>query len=176
MGMNGNLLVTSLDEMLVQGERLLACLSDQQYAQSCAIAGGATIGAHYRHNLEHFKTMFAAANQAMIDYDDRARDLRIESERAAALDMTRDFRHALRFLSPAQMEKPVRVQSRTSYVEAAPATAASTLEREIMYAISHCVHHYALIAMIAGIQDIALPDGFGVAPSTILHHQQKATA
>jgi hypothetical protein len=38
-----------------------------------------------------------------------------------------------------------------------------------MYAVAHAVHHYALIGVMAGIMEVKLPVGFGVAPSTLKH-------
>ena len=63
----------------------------------------ASIGAHYPHSLEHFQLMFEAVQQPGIDYDSRARDGALENERLLALSLTRDFRHATRFLSPTQL-------------------------------------------------------------------------
>jgi hypothetical protein len=88
-------LLAAMDEVLEQGEALLTGLSDAQYAH--IVPQGGSIGAHYRHSLEHFQILFAAVMDSHIDYDRRARDARLESERVAALKATRDFRQAARF-------------------------------------------------------------------------------
>src|ERR1700758_1464470 len=112
---NGNLLLASLDEVLAQGERLLQSLSDRQYAGKIPEADDASIGAHYRHSLEHFQLMFEAVQQTDIDYDSRVRDGALESERLLALSLTRDFRHAARFLSPTQLDRAIEARCQTSY-------------------------------------------------------------
>src|SRR3569623_409336 len=104
---NANLLLASLDEVLAQGERLLQSLSDHQYAGKIPEAADASIGAHYRHSLEHFQLMFEAVQQSHINYDSRARDGALENERKLALSLTHDFRHAARFLNPAQLERAI---------------------------------------------------------------------
>ena len=172
---NGNLLLASLDEVLAQGERLLQTLSDSQYAGKVPEAD-ASIGAHYRHSLEHFQLMFEALQQPAINYDNRARDGALENERLLALSLTRDFRHAARFLSPAQLERAIEARCQTSYSDAAPASAASTFGREVMYAVSHAIHHYALIALICRLRKIPLPQNFGLAPSTLEYLRQSASA
>jgi hypothetical protein len=43
-----------------------------------------------------------------------------------------------------------------------------------MFSISHAIHHYALISMICRYLGITLPEGFGVAPSTI-HYRKEST-
>jgi hypothetical protein len=172
---NGNLLLTSLDEVLAQGERLLQSLSDAQYASKVAEAD-TSIGAHYRHSLEHFKLMFEAVHQPDIDYDSRARDGALENERLLALSLTRDFRHAARFLNPAQLDRAIEARCQISYNEAATSSAASTFGREVMFAVSHAMHHYALIALICRLRKIPLPQNFGMAPSTLLYLRQSASA
>lgn len=174
--MNSNLLLASLDDVLEQGERLLQGLSDAQYAAKNPEVDGASIGAHYRHSLEHFKLMFEAVHQPEIDYDGRARDGSLENKRLLALSLTRDFRHAARFLGPAQLDRAIEARSRLSCAEASSSTAASTLGREVMFAVSHAMHHYALIALICGLRKISVPPNFGMAPSTLEYQRRSVSA
>jgi len=50
----------------------------------------------------------------------------------------------------------------------------STIARELGFAAHHAIHHLVLVKIIAlnsaGLQESDLPRGFGMAPSTILHH------
>jgi hypothetical protein len=167
-------LLAAMDEVLEQGEALLTGLSDAQYAE--AVAGGPSIGAHYRHSLEHFKILFEAVQQSHIDYDRRERDARLEGERLVALKTTRDFRDTARFLATLPADRPIQVLSRISYASPAVCAAPSTVGREVMYAVSHAIHHHALIAMICGPRKISLPSDFGVAPSTIAHLKDRKIA
>lgn len=165
--MSTNQLLAAMDEVLAQGEALLMGLSDAQYAD----AGGlrTSVGAHYRHGLEHFKLLLEAVNGPEIDYDRRERDAGLERERLFALQVTRDFRHAARFLSTLNPERPIQARYKISYAASGTCSAPSTVGREIMYAVSHAIHHYALIGMICDMREIAVPQDFGVAPSTIDH-------
>ena len=165
--MSINPLLAAMDEVLEQGEALLLGLSDNQYADAVCDGSAAAIGAHYRHSLEHFKILFEAVQEPGIDYDRRQRDGGLERERLQALQATRDFRHAARFLATLPAERTIEARTKISYASPASCSASSTLGREIMYAVSHAIHHYALIGMICGARKIAMPPHFGVAPSTI---------
>jgi len=44
----------------------------------------------------------------------------------------------------------------------------------MMFCINHAIHHYALIAMLLRSEQKVVPEGFGVAPSTIRHRLQTA--
>lgn len=167
-------LLAAMDEVLEQGEALLTGLSDAQYAEALAAQG--SIGAHYRHSLEHFKILFEAVKDGHADYDRRERDARLQTERLAALKTTRDFREAARFLSTLSADRPVEVRSKISYAAPLSCAVASTLGREIMYAVSHAIHHHALIGMICSLRKIAVPSDFGVAPGTLAHQKDQTAA
>lgn len=167
-------LLAAADEVLEQGEALLTGLSDAQYGH--AGAGGVSIGAHYRHSLEHFKILFEAVKDNHIDYDRRERDTGLQTERLLALKATRDFRETARFLSTLSPERPIEARSRISYASPLSCAAPSTIGREIMFAVSHAIHHHALIAMICGLRGIAVPGDFGVAPSTLAHQKENSAA
>ena len=170
--MSSHPLLASLDEVLAEGEAFLTGLSDEHYAH--AGADGASIGAHYRHGLEHFKLLFEAVNEPVLDYDRRARDRRLEEERLFALQTTRDFRHAARFLTHLPLDRAIEARCQISH--AGPGTAPSTLGREIMFVISHAMHHYALIGLICAARKIPVPEHFGLAPSTLAYQKRRRTA
>lgn len=172
--MSTNQLLAAMDEVLAQGEALLTGFSDAQYAQTDALR--ASVGAHYRHSLEHFKILLEAVNEFEIDYDRRARDTGLETDRLFALQVTRDFRHAARFLSTLSADRVIEARTKISYADSGSCSASSTIGREIMYAVSHAIHHYALIGLICDMRKIPVPQDFGVAPSTIAYKEQVQSA
>lgn len=163
-------------EILDQGEELLGTLSDAAYTTKLAAAYGASIGGHYRHCLDHFRSLFEARGGAVVNYDHRRRDPLIESDRSAALNDTRRLREALVETDASELGRLVEVVCKTSYAPGGSQNATASVGRELMYAVAHAVHHYALIGIIANLQGVPLPAGFGVAPSTIQHRQTQATA
>jgi hypothetical protein len=166
-------LLPALHAVLSQGASLIESLDDDAYTEKPAIAGGASIGAHYRHCLDHFSALLSEDTAGFIDYDARKRDPRIENERGVALEMTHRLQDLAASMDSTILRSPVSVRCGVSYCEKEAPVVTSSVEREVMFSISHAVHHYALIAMICRTQEITVPDGFGVAPST-LHYRNES--
>ena len=169
-------LIRSVIETLVQGETLLAEMDDENYARKIAVAFNASIGGHYRHCLDHFRSLLDAALAGDLNYDHRDRGTLVERDRFAALNATRELREGFEKLDPAMVSRPLTITCKTSYAAGDAQAAPSTVGREIMYSVAHAVHHYALIGVMGGIMGRPLPAGFGVAPSTLKHQQETARA
>ena len=167
-------LIQSVLEALDQGEALLTQLSDDDYTRKVAVAFNASIGGHYRHCLDHFRSLLNSASEGELNYDHRERGTLVEMDRFAALNTTRELRECYRQFDPIILMRPVNVTCKTSYATSGSQAAPSTVGREIMYSVAHAVHHYALIGVMCGIMGLKLPSGFGVAPST-LKHQMSST-
>lgn len=167
-------LVHSVLETLEQGEVLLTQLSDEAYTRKVAVAFNASIGGHYRHCLDHFRSLIDAAIQGDLNYDQRERGTLIETDRFAALHATRELHAIFEQLDPAVLLRSLNVTCKISCAASASQASPSTVGREIMYSVAHAVHHYALISVMCGVMGWRMPTGFGVAPST-LKHQAEAT-
>ena len=169
-------LVHSVLETLEQGEALLTQLSDEDYTRKVAVAFNASIGGHYRHCLDHFRSLLDAAIQGDLNYDHRERGTLIESDRFAALNATRELREGYERLEPMFLMRSLNVTCKTSYATSGSQASPSTVGREIMYSVAHAVHHYALIGVMCGVLGLEMPPGFGVAPSTLKHQAEAAKA
>ncbi len=169
-----NEIVQSVLEILAQGESLLAQLGDGDYTRRVPVAFNASIGGHYRHCLDHFRSLLGSATEGDLNYDHRERGTLVESDRFAALNATRELREGYQRLDEASLHRPLAVTCKTSYSTSGSQTAPSTFGREIMYSVAHAVHHYALIGVMGGILGLELPPGFGVAPSTLKHRTEPA--
>ena len=169
-------LIRSVIETLRQGETLLSELDNATYTLKVPVAFNASIGGHYRHCLDHFRTLLDAAAVGDLNYDHRERGTLIESDRFAALNATRDLREGFERLDPACVTRPLAVTCKTSYSTTGSQISPSTVGREIMYSVAHAVHHYALIGVMGGILGVGMPAGFGVAPSTLKHQAEAAKA
>jgi uncharacterized damage-inducible protein DinB len=140
-----------------------------------AAAFDSAIGGHYRHCLDHFQSLLDGLDATAIDYDHRQRDRRIELDRAFALEQTRRLRRGVASICADFLDYPVNVRSKVSYTAEDAPIIGSTVGREIMYAVAHSIHHYALIAVMCGLLGVKVPAGFGVAPSTIEHRARLET-
>jgi hypothetical protein len=114
--------------------------------------------------------------QGDLNYDHRERGTLIENDRFAALNATREIRRGYEQLDPLLLLRPLNVTCKTSYATSGSQASPSTVGREIMYAVAHAVHHYALIGVMCQIIGLELPEGFGVAPSTLKHKAELAKA
>jgi len=159
--------------ILSQGEALLRALPVESYTHRVPVAFNASIGGHYRHCLDHFTSLLRGLHAAEVDYDHRERDARIESQPDFALSLTERMRTEMERLPLQSLDAPVRARCEVSYAHGNSPVTGSTFGRELVYAIAHAIHHYALISVMARLMEVKLPEHFGVAPSTVAH--QSAT-
>jgi hypothetical protein len=168
-------IVNAAIAILAQGEDLLRALSSDTYTCRVPQAFNACIGGHYRHCLDHFTSLLRSLDADEVDYDHRERDVRIESQPEFALALTRQMRSQLERLPVGALDAPVRARCEVSYAHGDSPVTGSTFGREMVYAIAHAIHHYALISVMARLMDTKLPEHFGVAPSTVAHKEKQAT-
>ncbi|MCH8475767.1 MAG: hypothetical protein LAT55_11135 [Opitutales bacterium] len=166
----------AMQAILRQGESFLQNLSGETYTQACPEAFGATMGAHYRHCLEHFEAIVEPAGEGLVDYDARKRDRLVETDRDEALRRTQLLREKISALGEEDLSREVKVRCRVSEREEENPLVASSLAREGMYGVIHAVHHFALIKVMAGLRKIPVPEDFGMAPSTAHYRRQQAGA
>lgn len=167
-GDGGRILVAAV-QILSQGEDLLRAIDLERYTQRVPIAFNGSIGGHYRHCLDHFTSLLRALDSDEVDYDRRERNPRIETEPAFALNLTRQMRETLQRLTSQDLGRSVRTRCEVSYVHGNSPLTVSSYGRELVYAIAHAIHHYALISVMARLLGVDLPRHFGVAPSTVAH-------
>jgi hypothetical protein len=166
----------AIAEVLQQGESLLNSLSDGEYTRKLPTVFGSTIGGHYRHCLDHFQSLLQGLDTDEIKYDHRERNPRIENDRTVALAETRRILSAFATIPTPFLECPITVRSKVNYESDIAPSTGSTVGRELMYAVAHAIHHYALIAVMCGTLEVPAPAGFGVAPSTLKYHSEQEQA
>lgn len=150
---------------------LIGQLPSELYATKDDQALGASIGGHIRHNIDHYLSFLRQAEGGRIDYDDRQRESAAETDPGVAYQRLHAIGSAIAHLDAADLEKPVDVKVNCGR---SSEWSASTVRRELQFLLSHSVHHYAIIAMMCERHEIPVPDGFGVAPSTLKYRQSIA--
>ena len=166
---DGERILAAAVQILTEGEDLLRAITLERYTKRVPLAFNGSIGGHYRHCLDHFTSLVRALESDEVDYDRRERDPRIETEPSFALNLTRQMREHLQQLTSEDLAKPVRTRCEVSYMHGDSPLTVSTYGRELVYAIAHAIHHYALISVMARLLEVVLPLHFGVAPSTVAH-------
>lgn len=152
--------------VLSQACGLLRTLSADQYSTRVPVCFNSAIGGHMRHVLEHYQAFFDGIDESPIDYENRARDRRIEEDLVFATTVAEQIvarLEALRTL-PGDQSVDVRVEHQT---EANPGwLSRSSARRELLFLLSHTVHHCALIAVCCCSLGVPTAADFGMAPST----------
>ena len=167
--------VVPLVGVLRQTAALLGSLTDEQYTRKPVGVVPSSIGGHVRHCLDHIEVLLRGAGDGLLDYDRRERDTDVERSRAAALETIGQLeRQLLDYRWPAG-HRPLRLSVLVS-PDAPPTVAVSSLDRELAFALSHTIHHGALIAVMAKLLGVAVPADFGYAPSTLAHGRRATCA
>ncbi len=157
---------------LEQGLDLLRALDDNAYTSAQPPYHKSCIGDHLRHCLEHYMSFLDGLDGGMIDYDARARDVRIATSRLVATQTIRDL--IVRLRAVPQDDKPLRTKMDSDKnTESAALWSLSSVQRELQYLLAHIIHHYALIAVLLRLQGYKPQEDFGVAPSTLKFREQQ---
>lgn len=152
-------------DFLHQAQHLLGKLESETYVSPCAEVFSSSIGQHIRHCVEHYEEFLAALrDNRAVDYDKRPRDLFVETDKSEALARLRKIREEFRKL-------PVNCESLSIRDCEVDIASASSTSRELQFLVSHTVHHFALISVIAALHGIRAPEEFGIAPSTLIARQ-----
>ncbi len=166
-----NTLSEAVTEILQQGLELLAAVDDRDYVASSAGPFDASIGEHYRHVLEHFSVLAGSLRVGSVNYDSRRRDRQIEHDRGYATKQTMAIVARFKGLSDEAVGGECEVLYQIGYGQVRQVGMRSSVAREVVFAVSHAVHHFALIRVRCAELGIELDPSFGVAPSTLAHRQ-----
>ncbi|MDX2369305.1 MAG: hypothetical protein QNK36_13045 [Colwellia sp.] len=163
-------MLTSQLEIIKQGEDYLNTLiNDNNNANYCKVFLPLFIssaGAHMRHIIDHYLALIAGLPLGEVDYDVRHRNSKVELEPKLALDKLAQISCWIKSLENNDLMRALTLSTEISVHEQKVQSVPTSLARELVFAGSHAVHHYAMIAQIAQQQDMVLPSGFGIAPAT----------
>ena len=160
----------AINNVFVQLNTTLELLTPQQYTKPVKLLSNATIGEHVRHIIELFTCLDKGYETGTVNYDCRARDHQIETNK--------DFASSLLKKIYTELDKADKILTlEASYEDSAenPIAITTNYYREVAYNLEHAVHHMALIRIgVSEVSEIALPEGFGVASSTIKYRKESA--
>lgn len=160
-----NSLASSNGELLDQAILLIGNSTTEDFVQPCEQVFSSSIGQHIRHCVEHYEEFLSAVEeQRELNYEKRPRDMKVEIDPHEAVRRLRGIRDSLE--STAAVCREILV-----WDNGATIPASSSLSRELQFLLSHTVHHYALISVIASLRGLRVPGDFGVAPSTLNYRE-----
>ena len=160
----------------------------EKFSQACPVVG-ASVGQHFRHSMDHMERVANSledANNTKLHYDIRIRGGNDEHDMDAAKEriqrVTTVFRDEMdRLLAKEDAQLAENTQVLACFLlsgdpEADEFLLPSTIERELGFVAHHAIHHLAMVKIITLktlelIPSESLPEGFGMAPSTIVHEK-----
>lgn len=157
----------SVNTILEQLEKSVAGLSNEQYTVKIETLLGASIGEHVRHVIELFVCLQEGYASGVVNYENRKRDIAIQTSRVVAIGLMKSINHSL-----FSDNKVILLQVGYSENSNELLTIPTNYYREIAYNIEHAIHHMALIRIgINLVSDNKVPDGYGIAPSTLKYRK-----
>lgn len=169
---------SAVRDVLGQGCLFLDLIGDETYARPIEGQEGgkpsASLGAHYRHVLDHFLCLAEGIRTGAVNYDRRRRNPQLENSVVCARLVTEGLIDELGGLSRETLQQDCAVTYSVAYGEKEDEAVRSNLAREIMFCVGHAIHHYAILKLLCAGFGVKLPYEFGVAPSTLQHLETEA--
>ena len=156
----------SITQTLVQLEKILIQLSDEDYTKQIELINHQNIGKHVRHIVEFFQCLLIA--DEIVCFDNRKRELLLETSIPYTLQIVNQIKDEIQTID---FNKKITLKQ---LVNQEILEVESSVGRELIYCIDHSIHHFAIIKMILKIEfpKINLNDDFGIAYSTINYNSK----
>lgn len=156
-------LQNAIQNVFVQLSASLELLNDDQYVYRSKILSNASIGQHVRHIIEMFICLEDGYEQGIVNYESRKRDIDIETKRTVAIGLLKTIYENLDKANRNMVLRGSYNDNTDELIEFD-----TNYYREIAYNLEHTIHHMALVKVgIREVSAIEVPEGFGVASSTI---------
>lgn len=163
-------LIRASHAILSQLASVINQIEEKDFITPCPSLGNSSIGQHLRHTLEFYLCLEAGCQQGVVNYDKRAHDKQVESDKYVAqstINRIKDFISNQKSDFPLTLEVGYELDSEECIVMQ------TNYFRELTYNIEHAVHHMAIMKI--GIREIApyinIPADFGIAASTIRYKE-----
>ena len=167
-------LLSSLDELL----KVAQSLNDEQFARAGISPFKSSIGAHFRHCLDHCNALLRSLVAGVADYETRIRSTEVETNRALAISSL--FKLQFNISDPSFSDEE---DSKSLLVTAASVSECrgikvqqcqSTWGREMFFVASHTVHHVALVKIQASLLGVEFDPKVGLGLGTKKWSQEVA--
>lgn len=157
-------------KILFQLVELVKKIDPTDFSKPSTALSNSTVGQHLRHTLEFFFCLEKGFEKGIINYDKRAHDKQIETDKYAAIDA---LHRMVDFVSKIPLNKSLMLEVGYDTSSEDIVTIETNSTRELVYNIEHAVHHMAIMKI--GVREVApyitLPFDFGVAASTIRYKE-----
>jgi len=136
------------------------------YKDPLEILSYSSIGGHTRHVLEFYQCLLKQCADGKINYDLRKRNKSIQEDPEFAGTILAQIMDTL---PDCDVRRKLKLEICYDEDHSITDTVDTSLERELVYNLEHLIHHLAIIkiGLFIAAPRMTLPEGFGVAPSTI---------
>lgn len=159
-----------IENVFIQLTDSLDQLTAAEYSQPSKILFNASIGQHVRHIIELYICLYNGYETGTVNYEKRKRDIRIETDKGLANELMQMICNNID-----KPDKELLLDSNYDEQSTDSIIVTTNYYRELLYNLEHTVHHMALIRVgINEVSSITIPEGFGVATSTIKYQKSCA--
>ncbi len=160
---------------LQQLSDIIEQIDGKDFVKPAPTLNKSTVGQHIRHTLEFFLCLEQGFDSGIVNYDHRAHDKLIETDKHIALDAINRIRD---FVSRQKKDQHLTLEVGYHQDSEDCLTIDTNYFRELSYNIEHAVHHMALIKI--GLREVApyvhYPAEFGIAVSTVRYQATLASS
>lgn len=157
--------------VIQQGIDLIGAMTAESYGRRIQLCYNASVGGHMRHIIEHYQAFLRGLDDGEIAYEKRVRDPLVENDPSYAGGLMEAIAQQLSSVVHTLGNRALHYCAETTE----GITSATTVLRELEFLLSHTIHHYALVAVMARLQGYEPETTFGVAPSTLKFQRAQAT-
>ena len=165
-------MIDSQLEILEQAQQYLSTVSKSDYTRIMSPNFISSSGAHIRHIIDHYLAIKIGMAAKNIDYDIRHRGNNIEQCPQIANKTIDDIKLWIKTITENDFNQLFTLSTEISVKNKKVKAVKTTLARELIFAGSHAVHHYAMITQISFAQKKHVDSSFGIAPATITFIKQ----
>lgn len=160
----------AIQKIFLQLSDSLNQMDQGQYNYKCINLSGNTVGQHVRHIIEMFQCLEIGYSGGEVDYENRKRDIYIETDKHFALNLLDKINQGI-----LKEDKPMLLLTYYDDLQSEPDKINTNYFREVAYNLEHTIHHMALIRIgLNEIGNISVDESYGLATSTLKYRQQCA--
>jgi hypothetical protein len=160
----------TLQKAMVELRELARALSDFQFGFQIERPFKSSVGAHFRHCVDHLNALVVLFEKGYVDYEDRKRGEPYETNKGLALAKLDQVEEKVFAHGDLHFKINDTVKIATSSVQPCGSIQntliQSTLGREIYFVASHTVHHIALMKIQVALMGVDLNESLGLALGT----------
>ena len=153
-------------EAIDQALEILRSIKSEDYREAAKPILDYSIGSHFRHNLDVFNSIKAGFDTGLVDYDIRRRGHSVEINIDEAVNEHQLLKEWVQSVADKDVNKIVKIKSEALLSKTKSIEIEGSLAREMLFASSHAVHHYAIISTALKYRGSVVDKNIGYAPAT----------